>query len=165
MFGLLALALAIMLSGCGGPGAAGGGEPPGMEGYVVKKDNGRILVVDPVPQDFSENGGMPEFYNAIWFSGAPAHAEVGRKVQVWFDAVAESYPGQSTAKRVNVLTSPKPAGADLTEAEAIRASLESRDFPWPAAVKRAEYDANADAWTVTIHHEGDVQDIAVEDRR
>lgn len=164
------LAAALALSGCGGSvtGANGSGAtqetPPGMEGYVVAKDNGRVLVVDPVPQNFSETGGVEEFYNAIWFAGAPAHAGIGHRVQVWFDAVAESYPGQSTATKMNVLTSPKPAGADLSEAEAIRAALSAQSFAWPPAISKAEYDASGDVWNVSIRHEGETVDAQVEDR-
>ena len=173
---LLAAAVAIGPAGCGGVNVNGGAgmsagtaaapaTPPGMEGYVVAKENGRILVVDPVPLNFSETGGISEYYNAIWFSDAPEHAEVGHRVNVWFDAVAESYPGQSRATRTEVLTSPKPERADLSEAEAIRKALEEHPTPWPAAIRHAEYDADADVWHVQIRfHEGDAIDAQVEDR-
>lgn len=56
-------------------------DEPGMTGYVVKKEGGRILVVDSNPQDFSSTGGVEEFYNAIWFSKTPMSIEVGLQVR------------------------------------------------------------------------------------
>ena len=75
---------------------------------------GRILVVDPVAQDFSDTGGIEEFYNAIWFSNAPQEVEPGNKVEVWFDIVAESYPGQSEALDIKIIQEEVPEGADLS---------------------------------------------------
>lgn len=173
------LAAAMAISGCGGgimngtAGIGSGGDgtavhnaaPPGMEGYVTAIDGGRMLVVDPVPKDFSSTGGVSEFYEAIWFSGKPDHVEVGQKVQVWFDIVAESYPGQSAALKVRVMTSPKPQNADLSEAEAIREALSGQSFEWPVGIRDVSYDPDRDVWTVQVRHEGETITIEVEDRK
>src|SRR5690554_5936266 len=96
---ILLLGLSLLLTGCMGEPQAGEEnreEYSSMVGYIMDIDSGgRILVVDPVAQDFSNTGGVDEFYNAIWFSDAPQEVELGERVEVWFDAVAESYPGQS----------------------------------------------------------------------
>ncbi|MCD4839223.1 YobA family protein [Neobacillus sedimentimangrovi] len=126
---------------------------PGIEGYVVKKESGRILVVASKSEDFSSTGGLKEFYPAIWFSHASNKADIGDKVQIWFDVVMESYPGQAEAEKVLVLPSKKPKDADLTESDAIRKALASKEFILSnvPAVKSVTYQSKTDHWEITIH--------------
>ncbi|WP_374718307.1 YobA family protein [Neobacillus sp.] len=126
---------------------------PGIEGYVVKKESGRILVVASESEDFSSTDGLKEFYPAIWFSHASNKADVGDKVQIWFDVVMESYPGQAEAEKVSVLPSKKPKDADLTESDAIRKALASKEFILSnvPAVKSVTYQSKTDHWEITIH--------------
>jgi Protein of unknown function (DUF3221) len=139
---------------------------PGMEGYVVKIENGRILVVASKPKDFSSTGGLAEFYNAIWFSNAPEKVKVGDKVQVWFDVVAESYPGQSEAEKVEILAEKKPRNANLTKAEVIRKALapeqiNKHEIP---AIKSILYNQKADIWEVLVK-QGDTEvNIVIKDK-
>ncbi len=72
-----------------------------------------MLVVDPVPKDYSAGGGMKEFYNAIWFSNAPKNVHIGHKVQVWFNEILESYPGQSKAVKVSILPDSTPSSLQI----------------------------------------------------
>lgn len=173
---LLLPVLCFMLVGCGKTTDSGDGDKvvngsdtdPGIEGYVVKKDDSRILVVSSVPKDFSSTGGMNEFYNAIWFSKAPEKVELGDKVQVWFDIVLESYPGQSEAMKVVIFPSKKPQGADLTEAEAIRIALGSGgiDPMGVPVIKDVKFNSQADSWDVIIRQneqEGDLK-VVVPDK-
>jgi len=37
----------------------------------MKKENDRILVISSESKDFSANGVVQEFYDAIWFTEAP----------------------------------------------------------------------------------------------
>jgi|GEM_PF-933777 len=140
---------------------------PGIIGYVMKKEDGRILVVDSSPKDFSDSGGVAEFYDAIWFSGAPEDIEVGEKVKVWFGEVRESYPAQSSAKRIEVVTGVRPEGAMLTEAEAIAKALSSvenkEDFL--VAVKSVEFDTEKGEWNIQLKdvHGDRILDITIED--
>lgn len=154
-------------SGDGDQAVNGSGGEPGIEGYVMKKEDGRMLVVSSVPKDFSSTGGMKEFYNAIWFSKAPGKVEIGDKVQVWFDIVAESYPGQSEALKVEIIPSKHPRGADLNEAEVIRLALKDEriDPLWVSAIKSIEYNAKSDVWNVVIkqNEEEDLK-IQIEDK-
>lgn len=125
---------------------------PGMTGYVMAKEDERILVVDPVSQDFSSTGGVNEFYDAIWFSNIPEEIKEGDKVKVWFDAVAESYPGQSEAISIEVIVAPRPDGADLDESEAINKALHSGEIntSWPTVLKSIKYNKEADAWDIVM---------------
>lgn len=123
---------------------------PGIEGYVVDIEDGRFLVVSPVPKDFSSMGGIKEFYDAIWFSNTPIDIQMDQKVQVWFDAVATSYPGQSGAQKVSILQSNKPNNANLTEAEAIKKALEIEGNNGYPVIKAVYYDEISDVWAITI---------------
>jgi hypothetical protein len=140
------------------------GDKPGMVGYVVDRENSRILVVDPVPQDFSSTGGLSEFYHAIWFSNVSEEIEIGEQVKVWFDMVAESYPGQSEAIKISIIEGEKPEKADLTEAEAIRRALTSE---WKtrgiSVIKSATFDPETDVWEVLIKQDDDEYQLQVVD--
>jgi len=127
-------------------------EEPGMTGYVMAKENERILVVDPIPKDFSSTGGVDEFYNAIWFSNIPEAIKEGDKVKVWFDAVAESYPGQSEALKIEVIPASRPDGADLDESTAIYKALHSGEIntSWPTVLKSIRYENETDTWGIDI---------------
>ncbi|HYE66998.1 MAG TPA: YobA family protein [Anaerovoracaceae bacterium] len=153
---LIVFLLISLFAGCGVdqpngmPGAPD--KEPGMTGYVMGKENERILVVDPVSQDFSSTGGVNEFYDAIWFSNIPEEIKEGDKVKVWFDAVADSYPGQSEAIRIEVLPAPRPDGADLDESAAINKALHSGEITtsWPTVLKSIEYYKETDTWEIGI---------------
>lgn len=125
---------------------------PGMIGYAMAFEQGRILVIDPIAKDFSSTGGVDEFYNAIWFSNIPEDIKTGDKVKVWFDMVAESYPGQSAAIYLEVIPSTKPDGADLNESDAINKALlsEKIDSIWATVVKSIEYKHETDVWKIEL---------------
>lgn len=153
---LILFIFALLFAGCSsdqpGEAPATPDKEPGLIGYVMARENDRILVVDPVPQDFSSTGGVNEFYDAISFSNVPEEIKEGDKVKVWFDAVAESYPGQSEAIKIEVIPSSKPDGADLDESEAINKALNSGeiDTSWPIAVKSIKYNSEKDAWEIDL---------------
>ena len=153
---LIVFLLTFLFTGCGldqpdGVPAAPDKEP-GMTGYVMAKENERILVVDPVSQDFSSTGGVNEFYDAIWFSNIPEEIKEGDKVKVWFDAVAESYPGQSEAIKIEVVPATRPNGADLDESEAINKALHSGEITtsWPTVLKSIKYNKETDTWDIEM---------------
>ncbi|MDO3411286.1 YobA family protein [Saccharibacillus sp. CPCC 101409] len=160
----------------GGSDADGDVEPgeefPGLVGYVVEKSGTGILVVSPKSQDFSANGGDSEYYDATWFSGAPEEIQIGMKVEAWAkgNVVLESYPGQAGAEKVNILQADAPEGADLPEADVIRAAIgqidiDEGDF---AIVRGAEYDPAADRWNVELLNGSGLQrtpvSIEIEDK-
>lgn len=122
---------------------------PGITGYVMDKEGDRILVVDPESNDYSSTGGVSEFYNAIWFSNA-GDAEIGDEVNVWFDIVADSYPGQSEAKRVEKIPSYQPDGANLTNTKALYKALKSFETKGFFAVLSIEFDNDSMSWHIEL---------------
>lgn len=162
----LVLLIAVPLLGCS---ADNSNDEAGITGYIMNKENDRILVVSHEAQDFSSNGGVDEFYNAIWFSKAPKDIEIGEKVMVWFDMVAESYPGQSEIKKIAVVPSRLPEGADLTEADALNKALtsEATDTNKVLAVKSIEYNSQENNWNIKLKDtwSGKVHDNIVEDKK
>jgi hypothetical protein len=139
---------------------------PGIEGYITDIKDGKILVVDSINKDFSSTGGLEEFYNAIWFSNAPKGVKVGQKVQVWFDLVLTSYPGQSDAKKVVILSRKKPDKANLAEDETIRRALKLHhsEFKGVTVIKKVNYDMLSDTWNVIIKQDKDEFNVQVEDK-
>lgn len=104
-------------------------EQRGYIGHVVKKEKGRVLVVNNVEKDYSANGGASHYYEAVWFSKASSDIQVGQQVEVWAAGEMEdSYPGQGQADRIVVMETNQPEGARLTESEAIRRALISPEI-------------------------------------
>ena len=158
---ILALMLAVTLVVCialGEPSSEPGNEPsnelgnePGITGYVMKIDEGRILIIEPEAQDVSSTGGIDEFYNAIWFSNAPQDITIGQKVKVWFDIVKESYPGQSVVEHIEIISRPQPDGANLDESQALYKALTSQQTSSPeVAVKSIEYNNETSQWVIEL---------------
>jgi hypothetical protein len=137
--GLALLSLLALNAGCQVRGSVDQAveSAPGIEGYVVRQEAGKMLVVAPDRE-------------AIWFQSAPSKAKIGQKVQVWYSESQESYPAQAKADRVTIVLSLKPSEADLSEAEAVRAALGGYEAAMAPAVQRAEYDASSDTWSVRI---------------
>ena len=146
---MLIMICAVLVSGCASEDAPA--TEPGMTGYVMRLDGNRMLVVDPEPLDFSATGGIDEFYNAIWFANYPDEVLVGHKVAVWFDIVADSYPGQSEAQHVEIIAVDEPAGASFDQAEALRRALAQLEPGTPdLAVIRIAFDQDQNAWTIEL---------------
>ncbi len=122
------------------------GPDPDIEGYVVKRETGRMLVVAPDRE-------------AIWFTSVPAKARVGQMVQVWYSVSEESYPARAKADRVTIVLSPKPSGADLSAADAVREALVAYESVMAPAVQRVDYDAAADIWDVRVQVEDGGEDV------
>jgi hypothetical protein len=154
----LVLLLTISLLGCSSSNNNNDSEA-GITGYIMNKENDRILVVSSYAQDLS----------AIWFSKAPKDILIGEKVKVWFDAVAESYPGQSEIKKISIVPGKLPEGADLTEADALYKALTSQeiDANLVLAVKSMEYNTQDDIWNIKLKDtmSDKVYDVKVEDSR
>lgn len=128
-------------------------EPPDIAGYVMKKEEEQILVVNPEPKDYSSTGGLKEGYDAIWVSKASEGVEVGQKVQVWFSGpIMESYPARGGAKKVSIIKSKQPKDADLSEAQVLRKVLLNEDIDQDEVmvVKDIKYDVKSDKWTINL---------------
>ncbi|MDW7650274.1 MAG: YobA family protein [Bacillota bacterium] len=147
LLSILALLVVSSLVGCLESRPSG---EPGITGYVMKREDGRILVIDPNPQDFSSTGGVDEYYNAIYFSNAPRDVTVGDKVKVWFDIMMDSYPGQSEVEYLEIVPSPKPAGANLNESEALNKALMSQEFKTDVVVNSIDYMDETSRWIIKL---------------
>ncbi len=159
LFILLVLIFNISLSGCTY-------NEPGIEGYITDLKDGKILVVDSISKDYSSTGGEKNSHSAIWFSNAPKEAKIGQKVQVWFDLVLDSYPGQSEAKKVVILSSEKPISANLSEDEAIRKAFKSHptEFKGVTVINKVNYDKAADTWNVMIQQNKEIVNLQILDK-
>ncbi len=161
------LVLGVFLSGCTiGEEQEIPDTEPGITGYVMDIADGRILVISSEAQDFSATGGIKEFYNAIWFSKAPENIKIGDQVHVWFDSVAESYPGQSEVKHIEVMPEEKPDGADLNKSEAINKALMSYENKG-LALKSMVFQKETDKWQIKLKDVlNDLEyDIEIEDTK
>ncbi|SDI66590.1 YobA family protein [Alteribacillus bidgolensis] len=139
------------------------GSAPGMTGYVVDKRGSEVLVVASEPKDYSETGGQEEFFSAIWFSNAADNADIGHKVEVWYEVVAESYPGQSKADHMEVLPSEKPEGAHLTEQEAVKQALDEKNIQGILAITDIDYQPDRNQWRIEITTHEKTHTITVAD--
>ncbi|MGO4545021.1 YobA family protein [Paenibacillus sp. 2TAB23] len=130
-----------------------------IEGYIVKKENSRILVVGRHSTDDSVNGGMNDSYSAIWFSDVTANVEIGQQVKIWikYGELMDSYPQQGEAEHLVVKSGLKPEGARMSEAEAILQALTSlTDGSWEIPIiKDVHYDAADSIWKIFIGQNGD----------
>jgi hypothetical protein len=131
-------------------------------GYVVKQQEGKILVVSPKVQDFGATGGERYHYNASWYSNVPSNVKVGHKVEVKVieGPTTLQYPGDSNAEEVIIIPSTKPQQATMTEDEAIRKALASDEYRqsefagyWMPVVKETKFDAEQLHWTVYFTNE------------
>nr|WP_274598851.1 DUF3221 domain-containing protein [Anaerobacillus isosaccharinicus] len=104
-------------------------------------------------QDFSATGGIAEYYEAIWFSDAPLGVILGEKVEVWYEYVLTSYPGQSTAEKITIMPTEQPIEATLTEAEAVAQALENDALNGDMSIYTilfVSYDTNSRLWSVHV---------------
>ncbi|SDJ09221.1 DUF3221 domain-containing protein [Salimicrobium halophilum] len=156
---LITFFVMIVLSGC---------SFPDYEGYVIDKEDGRILVVSSEAEGWNNNDDQ-KHYDALWASGVPKDIEIGEKVEVWADTVAESYPGQANPNKINVLPADKPEAADLTDAEAIKKALtEVENENGMPVVKSSEFQEADDVWIVEIvyaNSQTPTRNVRIEDEK
>lgn len=162
--GTLSLIIGLSLLGCSSSDVSKE-QPPGLVGYVVKKESGKILVVSPDPKSIGSTGGTKEYYEAVWFSNAPKKVGVGQKVEVWFTHMETSYPGQSSADRTKVRPDVRPDRATLTEAEALRKALTSNDLEPRkiSVIREAAYNPSTDYWEIKIKQDDTIFPIQIKD--
>ena len=141
-------------------------QEPDLIGYVMEKTEDRMLVVSQEPQDFSQTGGVKEFYNATWLSNVQADIAIGELVKVWFEGgVAESYPSQTKLGKFEIIKTERPEGADLSTDQVIRKAL--MELEQLVAIRSLQYDREKDRWDIefkTIFEEEDLT-IHVKDEK
>lgn len=138
--------IVVVLSACGTSSVLPSN--PDIIGYITSKSQvgNSITVVSKEPKDLSNDGGRKEFYDAITLSNSPGDVEVGELVKVWNDgSVAESYPAQGKIVKLEVIESPLPEGASMTEAEVLKKAIGNNGN---LAVRSIDFDAKLKVWTV-----------------
>lgn len=123
---------------------------PDIHGYVLERINGNIFVVSKHAHDFSENGGVSEFYDAIVLDNAPSDVDVGHEVRVWYKGpVRESYPLGGSVGSLEIVEIAKPEGANLTREEAIKKALETIIESNFIAITEVEFDDQNHTWKIS----------------
>ncbi|KGP73603.1 DUF3221 domain-containing protein [Pontibacillus yanchengensis] len=139
---------------------------PDIQGYVMDKRDGEILVVSSKP---GENGDKEHVLKAIWTSEAPEIIQIGEQVRVWYrGGIQESYPSQGTVKQIKLMNTAKPKGSFFSEKDMIQKGLEQIDATRGiVAVKSIAYVEEKDAWELTliVEQEGEqnVQSLTIKD--
>lgn len=149
-------------------------EDPDITGYILAVDEDTILVVSDKPTDYSANGGVDEFYNAIYFSSVPENVEVGEYVRVWSkNGIAESYPGQGDVGRLEKVVVEEREGAQLTEAEVIRLAIKyGKEVPYltensVVAIRSIDFNQVTGVWMIEFFDtfDSNIFHIEVEDQQ
>ncbi|MBA9029445.1 DUF3221 domain-containing protein [Peribacillus huizhouensis] len=129
-----------------------------LVGYVTKKDENKILVVSPEPEDYSANGGEREHYDAVWISTSNIAEDilVGQRIEVLFEgSVFLIYPGQGSAKDISVQSTETQKNSKISEVEAIQEAinqLETDDFKNSVIiVKSVNYDDETSSWYIDLN--------------
>lgn len=136
--------------------------------YIMSVTDNGMLVVDALATDYSGTGGEKEHFGAmnVTYQGANKKLEVGQKVAIEYSgSVMLSYPGQGTAKIVEVLPEYKPVNAMLSESQVIRKALEIANDTtgWGPGIRSIHFDEHTKVWKVTIHQGEKDYEIEVKD--
>lgn len=110
---LLLLLFIVVLGGCSSdqntaPDAAT------IEGYVTATEGGRYLIVSNAPIHL--NDGNPQFVDALWVS-TEEHVEVGDYVKVWATNILTSYPGQTSADKLEIISQNVTSNLSINEVD------------------------------------------------
>ncbi|MDQ0888830.1 hypothetical protein QFZ81_003918 [Paenibacillus sp. V4I9] len=123
---------------------------PEIEGYIVDKKPGQVLVVSGEATDYG-HGGNREYYDALWFSNVSDTLVIGDKVKAWskHGIYPTPYPGQRIAHKLIEQITVHPEGADRTEEYMLQLAFQDdklKDMHKIIAVKSVNYNAKEDMW-------------------
>ncbi|PAQ14175.1 hypothetical protein CD798_11650 [Bacillaceae bacterium SAOS 7] len=144
--------------------------PPKEGGYVMSVSENSMLVVSATSHDFSATGGKQKYFGAISYSFPQANKklEVGQRVLVEpAGPIMESYPGQGSAKYVEVLPTYQPKTADLTEAEVVHQAIKQskREGGAVLVISQLVFDSKNDQWKVEFTQEEEVFEVVIKDKK
>ncbi|MGM7636928.1 DUF3221 domain-containing protein [Bacillus sp. Hm123] len=133
-------------------------------GYVMSVSENSMLVVSAI------SNSERKYFDAISyrFPQANKKLEVGQRVLVEpAGPIMESYPGQGSAKYVEVLPTYQPEHADLTEAEVIHQAIKQskREGGSVLAVSQLAFDSKNDQWKVEFTQEEEVFEVVIKDKK
>ncbi|SEO64202.1 Protein of unknown function [Amphibacillus marinus] len=137
---------------------------PDLTGYVIEATESCILVASSKAKDLSEDGGVSEFYEMIWFNNPPSEINSGDKIDVWYDQVNQSYPAVSKLEEFNIHQEHRPEGASLSQAEALTTVLSELDFHPNEryAIRSILFDKNKLIWNVNLFEVWSEKIISIE---
>ncbi|WP_054703620.1 hypothetical protein [Bacillus sp. JCM 19041] len=125
-------------------------------GFVIETFESSALV-------YTEEGSL------ISFKDIEANAEIGDRIDIQYDEVGASFPGQATARSSEVVSLKKPDGATYTEKEAINLAYQEIAHLPPAEehldyryVTYTEYQEDTDKWLISIFIYGEDEERIVE---
>ncbi|WP_078393541.1 hypothetical protein [Shouchella patagoniensis] len=125
-------------------------------GFVIKTFDSSALV-------YTEESSL------ISFKALEANAEIGDRIDIKYDEVEASFPGQATAISSKVVSPPKPDGATYTEKEAINLAYQEIAHIPPADeyldyryVIYTNYQGDTDKWLISIFIYGEDEGRIVE---
>lgn len=135
--------LAIIICGCSNNSKEKDEPVNKYVGYVVQKEDGRILVTR-----YDEKSDLND---AIWIR-TKRKIELGQQVSIEIDGGIEtSYPAQASAKDIDILTIERPKSSNFSQQEVIVMTLEHFDqilvVPF---IKSIHYSDVDNVWTVII---------------
>ncbi|PAF30698.1 DUF3221 domain-containing protein [Paenibacillus sp. 7516] len=156
---VLMLLIILILTGCSQQVQKQGEQPPrtdaprekGFTGYVVDRKENSILVVDPEHKDIGTNGETSRYYPEKWFSNVP-DSQIGTYVEVWTDGSPEVEPYPGRAESIAEYAAATPAGAKISEADAIRGGIylsDGKEISLPV-IENVEFHADKGIWTVRM---------------
>ncbi|MGM0843896.1 MAG: DUF3221 domain-containing protein [Bacillota bacterium] len=158
----------FILAACSNENGNKDGEEPGITGFVMDKEGQQILVVSTQAKDYSDNGGIKEYYDAVWASEAPNDVNVGEQVKISFDGGMDtSYPGQAAVGKLEVIPSSSPEGAALSEAEALNRALSQNKFENEILTAvTISYEADKNEWSIILKNTDSYKEyeVNVEDK-
>lgn len=129
---------------------------PKEGGYVMEASKNEFLVT----------GGE---YGAIRFKypGEIEQLKVGQRIEVESTGmILYSYPGQGTAKYIDILPEYKPENAKLSESEVVQqaVALAKEKSDWVTEIQSISYDKKTSKWHVTIQQDEEIVDFQIADR-
>ncbi|NLI69057.1 MAG: DUF3221 domain-containing protein [Bacilli bacterium] len=122
---------------------------PDIHGFVIERTEETIFVVSKTPKDFSDHGGVKEFYDAIVLDGAPDDVAVGDEVRVWYKGpIRESYPLGGSVGALEIVETEQPEGAVLSRKEAVKRALENIHTGNFISIIDVSFDPETRTWNV-----------------
>ncbi|GEN46085.1 DUF3221 domain-containing protein [Alkalibacillus haloalkaliphilus] len=119
---------------------------PSIEGYVMKSEDDRILIVEPRNKDTSS-------YTAVWYSDYDSDIEIGQKVKAWHSEQEDSEPPHAVPELIQVVESDVSSeNTTLTEHEALKRAIDAtdlNDFSIPV-VRKLVYIEQRDEWEIKV---------------
>ncbi|MGG2110772.1 DUF3221 domain-containing protein [Lysinibacillus pakistanensis] len=145
---ILVCMIILILASCGtANGTKNKRSSATMEGYITAAEDGRYLVVSNEPVYL--NNSNPQFVNALWVSTTKKLA-VGDYVKVWAGAINESYPGQTSTDKIQIV--PSNLNSTLSTNEVLSKVAENLEYT--PIITNIKFDAKKNIWT--LHYKIDI---------